>query len=147
MVTKLDLKAELKKKLEPNNAEIFKFETPGDRIIFRVGVRRSIVKDGHPSELVEIDVLVGEKTDPQTKKVVAVKPGKRVLFLQTDSVRIFDREKPQPGDLWHLQLAAIRADLRGMKQFAYEILEKVPRKEVQTSTPDINDDIADFKAP
>src|SRR5215467_9868729 len=120
----IDLTKLLGRKLPPSS-DLFRFENPGDELVFIFRSRRIVEKDGRRSDLVVCEVLGGTKVDPRSKETNSVKPGKMSFFLQTDSRRIFDREKPIDGDQWHLQLVAIRGDLRGMKQYGYEILAKV----------------------
>jgi hypothetical protein len=122
----IDLKKALGRKLPPKNDK-FVFETPGDQLIFRFVGQRTEKVENREAEVVDADVLAGEKIDPETKKVINVAPGRMVFFLQTHLKRIYKSEKPIAGDVIQQQLVAIRSDLRNMKEFAFEYLEKVPR--------------------
>jgi hypothetical protein len=133
----IDLKKALQKKLAPKQgADSFKFETIGDQLIFKFVARRTEKIEGRDSELVDANILAGEKFDPKSKKMLPVKPGQGVFFLGTHLRRVFDTEKPSPGDMIQLQLAEIRADKRNMKMFGFDFLERV---DAPKSPPDTDD--------
>jgi hypothetical protein len=136
----IDLTKILGRKLPLSGNNLFKFEVVGDELVFIFRNRRTVKqKDGGESEIIDVEVLGGTKIDPKTSRSVPVKPGTYSFFVQKKLRDIFDREKPVDGDQYHLQLVAIRTDLRNMKEYGYEILEKVPR----TKKPvDNQDDIA-----
>ena len=137
----MDLAKILGRKLPPSGNNLFKFEFVGDELVFIFRSRRTVKKkDGGESEIVDVEVLGGTKIDPETSRSAPVKPGPYSFFITQKKLReIFDRERPVDGDQYHLQLVAIRTDVRNMKEYGYEVLEKVPR----TKKPaDNQDDIA-----
>jgi len=130
-------KALRKKKLQTSGGEQYKYQTPGDQLVFRFHSLRTINKDNRQSFTIDCEFLGGEKI--VDGKVTKVKPGRGFFYLQTDSKRIFDAEKPLPGDVWLLRLVAIRKELNGMKEYEYEVLERVPRPEKPTPSPSDDD--------
>ena len=87
--------------------------------------------------------LWGMKTDPETSRSAPVKPGPYSFFITQKKLReIFDRDRPVDGGQYHLQLVAIRTDVRNMKEYGDEVLEKVPR----TKKPADNQDDICFLA-
>jgi len=135
----INLADALKKKLPiKQGGDVFTFNTVGDQIIFKFQGRRTVkTKRGEDSDLIDAQVLGGEKKDPKTKKTHAVKPGAYVFFLNTTLTREFDAAPPALGDILHVQLAEIRPDKNNMKLYGIECLEKGLN----------DDDIPDFKAP
>jgi hypothetical protein len=159
----VDIKAWLNEPMEPAFYPIFKFTTPGDQIIFKVdGERRSMVSKFDKAKttfLIDIDIVAGQRTDLQTKKIVAVAPGKATIILSAGLLLIWDREKPIEGDLCQLRFVKVDPNFRDMKNFAFRFLEKAPRPspDVQRPSNDIdddpsdddpdNDDVPDFSVP
>ena len=136
----IDLSKILGRKLPPSGDNLFKFEVVGDELVFIFRGRRTVKKkDGGETEIIDAEVLGGTKIDPKTSRSVPVKPGLYSFFVQKKLHEIFHRERPVDGDQYHLQLVAIRADLRNMKEYGYEILEKIPRNKKPV---DNDDDIA-----
>jgi hypothetical protein len=122
----INLKEALRRKLAPKSGvDTFKFEHIGDQLICKFQGRRTVkTKRGDDSDLIDVQVLGGEKHDSSVGKKLAVDPGPRVVFLNTCLGRDLDREQPNPGDTLHIQLAKIDPGKNNMKIFGFEILER-----------------------
>jgi hypothetical protein len=122
----LDLQVALKKQLTANSeGQTFTFATPADQIIFKFKARRTVTtKRGEPADLIDCEVLAGEKIDLNTRKTVPVQPGQYVFFLSTQLKRLFDEDHPNMGDVIRVRLCEIRESNR-LKLFGYEVLERV----------------------
>lgn len=134
----INLKDALRRKLPiKKGGDVFTFQTIGDQLIFKFQGRRTVkTKRGEDSDLIDAQVLAGEKFDAKTKKAVPVKPGPYVFFLNTTLTREFDADPWAVGDVYHLQLAEIDPAKNNMKLYGIECLEKGLK----------DDDIPDFKA-
>jgi hypothetical protein len=121
----IDISKALQQKLEPKQgADEFKFEAVGDQLIFKYQGRRSVkTKRGDNADLIDVQVLSGEKFDPALHHKLAVDPGARVVFLNTCLTRDIDREQPSIGDVIQLQLAKIDPSKNRMKVYGFEILD------------------------
>ena len=139
----IDLKEVLKKKLAPKSSgETFQFQTVGDQLVFRFKGRRTVTtKRGEGAEIVDCQALGGEKVDPETKEITPVKPGDCSFFLSKVLRRIFDEEKPQPGDTLHVQLVELVPAKNDMKLYGVEFLDRAAPVAKTGKGGDINDDI------
>src|SRR5262245_44301838 len=112
----IDLKKALSEKLPPyQSGRLFKFEQPGDQLIFRFIARRQVQFDGRENDAIDCNALAGQKV--VGKKATPVKTGLYTFFLNTTSRQIFDNENPQRGELMQLQLLEMRKDKRNLKIF------------------------------
>jgi hypothetical protein len=138
----INLKEVLGKKLSPRQGgEVFSFNAIGDQIVFKFMGRRTVkTKRGEDSDLVDAEVIGGEKFDAKAKQTFPVAPGNYVFFLSTTLRRDFDEEKPARGDVIHIQLVEIRPDKNNMKVYGFEFLERAATI-VKAGGGD-NDDIA-----
>jgi hypothetical protein len=126
----IDLEQALRRdKLQNSSGIQFKFESPGDQIVFKFLGMRAVVSKNNNNEqahIVDCEILAGEKVT--SGKVERVTPARRAFFyLKTDSKRILDAESPVPGDVFLIRLSMIRKDLRNMREFSYEILERAEK--------------------
>ena len=121
----VNLKDIMKKKLEPKQGgDIFKFETVLDQLVCKFKGRRTVrTERGDDSDLVDVQILAGEKFDSKSKKVLPVPPGDAVFFLGTNLKSIFDAEKPAIGDIFRVQLAEIVKSKNNMKIFGFEKIQ------------------------
>jgi hypothetical protein len=121
----IDLKEVMSKKLDAEqSAPVFKFENIGDQIVFIFHEQRTVpTKRGEDAELVECDVLAGEKVDVQTKKKVPISTGSHVFFASTHLRRLLSEHKLMRGDTARIQFSEIGP--KSVKLFGIEILERV----------------------
>jgi len=122
----INLKEAMKTKLPPKEGggDIFKFETIGDQLIAKYMDRR-IVKTsrGEDADLVDCEILAGEKVDRKTGNVSAIKPAPAVFFLSTHLKRLFDSESLNKGDVFRVQYS--QNGKRDLKLYGFEILERM----------------------
>jgi len=114
------------KKLEVKETfgDTFKFDNPGDQIVFKFLQRKTIEKTklGKPGDVVECEILAGEKVDKTTKQISEVKPGPGSFFLGTHLRELFDKDAPLKGDICHVQFVKIGNS--NFHLFGFEILER-----------------------
>lgn len=107
----VNLKSALRKKLEVKETfgDTYKFENPGDQIVFKFLQRKTIEKTklGKPGDLVECQILAGEKVDKTTEQISEVNPGPGSFFLGTHLRELFDKDTPLNGDICQVQFVKI----------------------------------------
>src|SRR5215831_11527590 len=143
----IDLKAALRKELHPNQSRTFQFQTVGDQLIASHKIRKTVeTEQGKMSDVVEVNVLAGEKVDPKTGEVTDVAPGPGSFFLSTHLLQLFDENAPGPDDIYRIKLCEIRVEKRGFKLYGMEFLQRVspvptPVQPKSNNSVDKQDDI------
>ena len=129
----IDLKAAMAKKLETTkSAPTFKYETPGDQIVFIFHGQRTVpVSRGsktEEAELVDCEILAGEKFDGETKKWGPVQPGPAVFFASTVLRRLLKENPLECGGTYRIQFVEMsQKGAKGQnpaKLYGIEILER-----------------------
>jgi hypothetical protein len=126
----IDLQVALRKKLEAKTfGDGFRFETVGDQIIFRYLQRKVVEKTslGKPGEVIECEVLAGEKIDRATKEISPVKVGPASFFVGTHLKQLLDDDPPSRGDICRAGFVGIGRN--NFHLFGYEVLERVTGNE------------------
>src|SRR4030095_1449391 len=120
----IDLKKVMAKKLDAEqSAPVYKFENIGDQIVFTFHEQRTVpTQRGENAELVDCEVLGGEKYDVQTKKMVPVPKGPMVFFASTHLRRLLSEHNLARGDTYRVQFSEIGQ--KGVKLFGIECLER-----------------------
>src|SRR5262249_56181236 len=98
------------KKLEGKRVgDAFKLDSAGEQIGFKFGQRKTIEKTklGKPGDVVECEILGGEKVDKINKQLSEVKPGPGSFFLGAHLRELFDKDAPLKGDICHVQFVKI----------------------------------------